>query len=180
MKRTIGLAAAAILLVALLAACSQKPAESTSAPAASPAPTPEPSPEPTPTAEPVEQEVADPADTAEDAEPVNETDELFDEKMDAFWEQRIQSYMDDFGMTREEAEEWVQKSKDQAAAEIAELEKQWAEHGARVQAEMEAEQKAASERADQETMERYGLTFDEWSSMSAAEQYQWSYEHQKE
>lgn len=183
MKRKIGFVAAVILLGAFVVACNQKPVEpaSTSVPSPTPAATEEPAttPEPSPSSQPVDQDVVDHGVVTEGQEPINETDEAYDAAMDAYWEKSIQKYMDQFGMSREEAESWVQKAKDQSAANQAEREKKRQQEHEEFQQQLEEDTKADIAKSDAELMEKYGLTTEQWQSMSATERYQWAYEHQQ-
>lgn len=183
MKRKIGFVAAVILVGVFVVACNQKPAESASTPAPSPAPaaTEEPAttPEPSPSSQPVDQDVVDHGVVTEGQEPVNETDEAYDAAMAAHDEQFVQECMDQFGLTREEAEQMLQEAKDQSAANQAEREENRQQKHEEDQARIDAEQQDAYEQANKEVMDKYGLTLEQWQSMSAAERYQWAYEHQQ-
>ena len=182
MKRTIGLVAAVILLGAFVVACNQKPVEpaSTSVPSPTPAATEEPAttPEPSPSSQPVDQDVVDHGVVTEGQEPVNETDEAYDALMAAHDDEVIQKLMNT-GMSREEAESALADSRKQAAAEEKELEEYRQQKHEEDQARIDAEQQAAYEQANKEVMDKYGLTLEQWQSMSAAERYQWAYEHQQ-
>lgn len=183
MKRKIGFMAAVILLGAFVVACNQKPAEPASTPAPSPTPaaTEEPAttPEPSPSSQPVDQDVVDHGVVTEGQEPVNETDEAYDAAMAAHDEQFVQECMDQFGLTREEAEQMLQEAKDQSAANQAEREENRQQKHEEFQQQLEEDTKADIAKSDAELMEKYGLTTEQWQSMSAAERYQWAYEHQQ-
>lgn len=129
--------------------------------------------------QPVDQDVVDHGVVTEGEEPVNETDEAYDAMMEAHNQEMIQKYMDKYGMSQEEAESWVQQSIDDAAAEEKELEEYRQQQHEEDQARIEAEQQAAYEQASKEVMDKYGLTLEQWQSMSATERYQWAYEHQQ-
>ena len=183
MKRKIGFMAAVILLGAFVVACNQKPAEPASTPAPSPTPaaTEEPAttPEPSPSSQPVDQDVVDHGVVTEGEEPVNETDEAYDAMMTAHDEQFVQECMDQFGLNREEAEQMLQEAKDKLAAEEKELEEYRQHQHEEFLQQLEEDTKADIEKADAELMEKFGLTLEQWSSMTPQEQYQWAYEHQQ-
>ena len=183
MKRTIGLVAAVILVGAFVVACNQKPAEpaSTSVPSPTPAATAEPAttPEPSPSAQPVDQDVVDHGVVTEGQEPVNETDEAYDAIISAHEEETIQNWMNKYGVSREEAESWMKQANEESAASVAEREENRQQYEKEAQERIEAEQQAAYEQASEEVMDKYGLTLEQWQSMTPQEQYQWAYEHQQ-
>lgn len=164
MKRTIGLVAAVILLGTFVVACSQKPAEPASTPATSPAPaaTEEPaaSPEPSPSAQPVNQETTEQA-------PANEGATYEAEPSDDF-EDLVNQVMNEFGFSREKAEEIVSAGQQAAAEEqqrIQDRQEAYEEF-----AEQDAQR--AKEESDSYYMERYGITQEEAMGMSSEELYQ--------
>lgn len=191
MKRTIGLVAAVILVGAFVVACNQKPTEPTSTPAPSPTPaaTEEPATSDLPSdsvivedtglSQPVDQDVVDHGVVTKGEEPVNETDEAYDAMMAAHDKQFVQECMDQFGLTREEAEQMLQEAKDRLAAEEKELEEYRQQQHEEFLQQLEEDTKADIAKSDAELMEKYGLTTEQWQNMTPQEQYQWAYEHQQ-
>lgn len=185
MKRKIGLALAVILVGVLVVIYTQtkgEKVEPTSTPISSsisassaPVATEEPAetPEPSPSSQPVNQEVEE-GYSSDDAEPVEED---YDAAMEAYWQECAQKYIDKYGMSEEEAWEWVEKSKQMAAEDQAEMEKNrqeasekfWEEHNKTV------EEATAKEEAY--LQERYGLSYEEWCALSSKEQMEYSLTH---
>lgn len=173
MKKKAALLLAILVLGAMMAACGQS-GTSEPAPTATPEATEEPAePTATPEAEPANQ------DNNAENEPVDETDEAFDAMMAAHDEEVIQKLMNT-GMSREEAEDALRESREQTAAEEKELEERRQQQHEEFLKQLEEDTKADIERSDAELMEKYGLTTEQWQSMSASERYQWAYEHQQE
>lgn len=194
MKRTIGLVAAMILLGVFVVACNQKPAESTSAPA--PSPTPAATEEPVVTEEPVATE--EPAATEEpeavedtgllqpvtadtsnastaDTSEITQTKEDIDAIISAHDEEVIQELMNT-GMSREEAEAALQQVKDKAEAKKAEIDKNRQEYREQWEAEHQRTYEENMAKKEQWAQETYGISYDEYKSMTSEEQYQLNYE----
>lgn len=182
MKRKIGLALAVILVGVLVVVYTQTkgekveptstPVSSSVAASSAPVATEEPAetPEPSPSSQPVDQEVVDHGESTEGAEPVEETDESYDEHMQVWVEERVQEYMNDWGLTEEEARATVEEVLNMAAEDQAQMEQNrqeaseefWKNHDAEVEAAL-AEQEAYFQ-------ERYGISIEEWDALSAKEQ----------
>lgn len=164
MKRTIGLVAAVILVGAFVVACNQKPTEPTSTPAPSPTPaaTEEPAttPEPSPSSQPVEQ-VTEEGPTNEganyEAEPSRE------------YEDMVNQIMNEFGFSREKAEELVNAGLKDEADRTQTIRERQEEEAAR----MEQEKQQADKEYDEFCMEHYGTTGDHWNSMTIEEKIAW-------
>lgn len=190
MKRKIGFVAAVILVGAFVVACNQKPTEPTATPAPSPTPAATEKPatsdlpsdsvivEDTGLSQPVDQDDMDHGVVTEGQEPIDETDEAYDALMAAHDEEVIQELMDT-GMSREEAESALADSREQIAAEEKELEEYRQRQHEEFLQQLEEDTKADIAKSDAELMEKYGLTTEQWQSMSATERYQWAYEHQQ-
>lgn len=129
-------------------------------------------------AQPIDQNVVDHGVVTEGQEPVNETDEAYDALMAAHDEEVIQELMNT-GMSREEAESALADSREQTAAEEKELEEYRQQKHEEFQQQLEEDTKADIAKSDAELMEKYGLTTEQWQSMTPQEQYQWAYEHQQ-
>lgn len=168
MKRTIGLVAAVILVGAFVVACNQKPTEPTSTPAPSPTPaaTEEPAttPEPSPSSQPVEQ-VTEEGPSNEgatyEAEPSRE------------YEDMVNQTMNEFGFSRDKAEELVNAGLKDEADRIQTIQERQEEEAIR----MEQEKQQADKEYDEFCMEHYGTTGDHWNSMTTEEQLQWKADH---
>lgn len=168
MKRTIGLVAAVILVGAFVVACNQKPTEPTSTPAPSPTPaaTEEPAttPEPSPSSQPVEQ-VTEEGPTNEgatyEAEPSRE------------YEDMVNQIMNEFGFSREKAEELVNAGLKDEADRTQTIQERQEEEAAR----MEQEKQQADKEYDEFCMEHYGTTGDHWNSMTFEEKGAWMESH---
>lgn len=169
MKRKIGFVAAVILVGVFVAACNQKPAE--------PASTPAPSPTPAATEEPATSDLPSDSVIVEDtglAQPVaQETEEqaptnegaTYEEEPSQDYETMVSQIMNEFGFSREKAEEIVQAGLQGAA-----------EEQQRIQDRQDAYEEFAKEdaqRAKEESdsyyMERYGITQDQAMGMSPDE-----------
>lgn len=191
MKRKIGLALAVILVgvfVVVYAQAKGEKVEPTSTPVSSsvsassapvateePAETPEPLPSDTVIIEdsalpqPVNQEVEE-GYSNEGAEPVEETDEALQAIMDTHDQEMIQKYMDKFGLSQEEAEERIQKNKEQAVEDQAQMEQNRQEASEQLKAEEDAKVDAFLAEQEAYFQERYGLSTEEWDALSAIEQ----------
>lgn len=168
MKRKIGFVAAVILVGVFVAACNQKPAE--------PASTPAPSPTPAATEEPATSDLPSDSVIVEDtglAQPVEQVTEesptnegaTYEEEPSQDYETMVSQIMNEFGFSREKAEEIVQAGLQGAA-----------EEQQRIQDRQDAYEEFAKEdaqRAKEESdsyyMERYGITQDQAMGMSPDE-----------
>ncbi len=90
---------------------------------------------------------------------------------DAETEAAIQDYMS-AGLTREEAIDRLERVRSEVAAK----QEQVAKNQAAEREKMEQEKKEVIEKSDKFIEETYGVTFEEWSSMSSEEQYRLAYE----
>lgn len=126
--------------------------------------------------QPVNQEIEE-GYSNEGEEPVNETDESYDEHMQAWVEERVQEYMNDWGLTEDEARATVEEVLNMAAESQAQMEQNrqeaseefWKNHDAEVEAAL-AEQEAYFQ-------ERYGISIEEWDALSAKEQLEYAMTH---
>lgn len=169
MKRKIGFVAAVILVGVFVAACNQKPAE--------PASTPAPSPTPAATEEPATSDLPSDSVIVEDtglAQPVEQVTEeqaptnegaTYEEEPSQDYETMVSQIMNEFGFSREKAEEIVQAGLQGAAEEQQRL----AESSAAAQERIEQEFAESAKATNNYYLERYGITKDQAMGMSPDE-----------
>lgn len=169
MKRKIGFVAAVILVGAFVVACNQKPTEPTATPAPSPTPAATEKPatsdlpsdsvivEDTGLSQPVAQETEEQAPTNEGA--------TYEEEPSQDYETMVSQIMNEFGFSREKAEEIVQAGLQGAAEEQQRI----AESSAAAQERIEQEFAESAEATNNYYLERYGITKDQAMGMSPDE-----------
>lgn len=176
MKRTIGLVAAVILVGAFVVACNQKPAEpaSTSVPSPTPAATEEPATSDLPSDSVIVEDtgLSQPVEQVTEEGPTNEG-ATYEAEPSREYENMVNQIMNEFGFSREKAEELVNAGLKDEADRTQTIQERQEEEAAR----MEQEKQQADKEYDEFCMERYGTTGDHWNSMTTEEQLQWIADH---
>lgn len=176
MKRTIGLVAAVILVGAFVVACNQKPAEpaSTSVPSPTPAATEEPATRDLPSDSVIVEDtgLSQPVKPVTEEGPTNEG-ATYEAEPSREYEDMVNQIMNEFGFSREKAEELVNAGLKDEANRTQTIQERQEEEAARI----EQERQQAHEERDKFCMENYGTTADHWDSMTTEEQLQWKADH---
>lgn len=176
MKRTIGLVAAVILVGAFVVACNQKPVEPASTPA--PSPTPAATEEPATSDLPSDSVIVEDTGLSQPVKPVTEegpTNEgaTYEAEPSREYEDMVNQIMNEFGFSREKAEELVNAGLKDEANRTQTIQERQEEEAIR----MEQEKQQADKEYDEFCMEQYGTTGDHWDSMTIDEKLQWKADH---
>lgn len=176
MKRKIGFVAAVILVGAFVVACNQKPVEpaSTSVPSPTPAATEEPATRDLPSDSVIVEDtgLSHPVEPVTEEGPTNEGT-TYEAEPSRKYEDMVNQIMNEFGFSREKAEELVNVGLKDEADRNQTIQERQEEEAAR----MEQEKQQADKEYDEFCMEHYGTTGDHWNSMTTEEQLQWKADH---
>lgn len=172
MKRKIGFVAAVILLGAFVVACNQKPVEpaSTSVPSPTPAATEEPATSDLPSDSVIVEDtgLSQPVEQVTEEGPTNEG-ATYEAEPSREYEDMVNQIMNEFGFSREKAEELVNAGLKDEADRTQTIQERQEEEAAR----MEQEKQQADKEYDEFCMEHYGTTGDHWNSMTIEEKIAW-------
>ena len=172
MKRKIGFVAAVILVGAFVVACNQKPTEPTATPA--PSPTPAATEKPATSDLPSDSVIVEDTGLSQPVEQITEegpTNEgaTYEAEPSREYEDMVNQIMNEFGFSREKAEELVNAGLKDEADRTQTIQERQEEEAAR----MEQEKQQADKEYDEFCMEHYGTTGDHWNSMTIEEKIAW-------
>lgn len=172
MKRKIGFVAAVILVGAFVVACNQKPVEpaSTSVPSPTPAATEEPATSDLPSDSVIVEDtgLSQPVEQVTEEGPTNEG-ATYESEPSREYEDMVNQIMNEFGFSREKAEELVNAGLKDEADRTQTIQERQEEEAIR----MEQEKQQADKEYDEFCMEHYGTTGDHWNSMTIEEKIAW-------